>query len=62
MSASVQKNRFTFIGIHKVPSNLSKKDFDAKMDALVNLLVALPVVQKNFLTLNLVRAVIPTCP
>jgi hypothetical protein len=57
MSASVQKSRFTAIGIHKRPANLTKKDFDAKIDALVDSLVALPVVQNNFLILNLVRAV-----
>ncbi|KAJ7860045.1 hypothetical protein B0H13DRAFT_1901217 [Mycena leptocephala] len=54
MSASVQKSRFTAIGIHRQPAKVTKKDFDAKINALVDSLVALPVVQKNFLTLNLI--------
>jgi hypothetical protein len=57
MSASIQKTRFTAIGIHKAPANLPKKDFDAKMDALVNSLVALPVAQQTFLSFDLVRVV-----
>ncbi|KAF7349908.1 hypothetical protein MVEN_01291500 [Mycena venus] len=54
MSSSVQKNRFTAFGIHRAPANLSKREFDAKVATFCDSLVALPVVQKNFLSLNMV--------
>ncbi|KAF7342416.1 hypothetical protein MVEN_01830600 [Mycena venus] len=52
MSASVQKHSFTVIGIHKAPENLSKQEFDAKVGALCDSLVALPVARKNFLSFD----------
>ncbi|KAJ7676999.1 hypothetical protein DFH06DRAFT_1169507 [Mycena polygramma] len=52
MPASHQKDRFTVIGIRTAPPGLSKKDFKAKTNAVMNSLVALPVVQQNFLSFN----------
>ncbi|KAJ7019729.1 hypothetical protein C8F04DRAFT_1146897 [Mycena alexandri] len=49
MSASTQQDRLAVIWIQKAPPHLSKKEFDAKVDALVDSLVALPVARKNFL-------------
>ncbi|KAF7342418.1 hypothetical protein MVEN_01830800 [Mycena venus] len=54
MSASVQKNSLTVIGIHKAPENLSKREFDAKARAFCDSLVALPVVKKNFLSFDVI--------
>ncbi|KAJ7776320.1 hypothetical protein B0H16DRAFT_1506346 [Mycena metata] len=53
MSASAPKDTFTTIGIHRVPSHLSKKDFDSKIEAWVDDLVKLPVVQKNALKVEI---------
>ncbi|KAJ6571100.1 hypothetical protein B0H19DRAFT_1129180 [Mycena capillaripes] len=53
-SGSVRKDRFSTIGIHKVPVGVSKKDFEAKVDALMDALSATPIAQKNFLTFKLI--------
>ncbi|KAJ6550273.1 hypothetical protein B0H19DRAFT_1265115 [Mycena capillaripes] len=52
MSASVQKNRFTAIGFHKVPAHLSKTEFEAKVDGLMDSLSRLSATQKNVTTLD----------
>ncbi|KAJ7659317.1 hypothetical protein DFH06DRAFT_1327142 [Mycena polygramma] len=53
MPASATKNRFTAIGIHKVPAHLSLNEFRAKMEASADALVALPAAQKNCLKYDL---------
>ncbi|KAJ7833081.1 hypothetical protein B0H13DRAFT_2370575 [Mycena leptocephala] len=40
---------FTVIGIHPVPAHLSTKEFVAKMDALGDARLALPMAQKNII-------------
>ncbi|KAJ7366025.1 hypothetical protein DFH08DRAFT_948092 [Mycena albidolilacea] len=54
MSVSVQKPKFSVIGIHQAPAGVSKCDFDAKVDNFVNSFVTLPAVQKNFLSYNVI--------
>ncbi|KAF7377959.1 hypothetical protein MSAN_00219800 [Mycena sanguinolenta] len=54
MSASVQKDSFTLIGIHKAPVNLSKQEFDAKVGEFYDSLAALPAVKKNFLSFDVI--------
>ncbi|KAJ6574329.1 hypothetical protein B0H19DRAFT_1254039 [Mycena capillaripes] len=46
--------RSCFIGIHKAPPNLSREEFEAKAGALGDAIVALPVVQKNLLKLEII--------
>ncbi|KAF7350047.1 hypothetical protein MVEN_01306400 [Mycena venus] len=46
--------RSCFIGIHKAPPNLSREEFEAKAGAVADAIVALPVVQKNLLKLEMI--------
>ncbi|KAJ6502799.1 hypothetical protein C8R47DRAFT_1106832 [Mycena vitilis] len=52
MPASHQKDRFTVIGIRTAPPGVLEKDFKEKMNVLMDSLVALPIVQRNFLSFN----------
>ncbi|KAJ6499490.1 hypothetical protein DFH09DRAFT_329475 [Mycena vulgaris] len=42
-----------FLMIHKAPPELTRIDFEAKMDSFADALAALPIVQKNLLKLDL---------
>jgi hypothetical protein len=53
--SSTTTERSCFIGIHKAPPNLSREEFEAKAGAIVDAIVALPVVQKNLLKLEIVK-------
>jgi hypothetical protein len=55
MPPDERKDRFHAFGIHKAPPGLSKKDFEAKLEALLDHLLALPLVQRNVLKLEMVR-------
>ncbi|KAJ7621687.1 hypothetical protein DFH06DRAFT_1305712 [Mycena polygramma] len=48
-SASASKSRFTAIALHPVPAHLSTKEFAAKIEALADARLALPVAQKTLL-------------
>ncbi|KAF7337420.1 hypothetical protein MSAN_02268500 [Mycena sanguinolenta] len=48
MSASYSKDRDVGIGIWQAPPNLSKEAFENKLTAMVDKLVALPIVQENY--------------
>ncbi|KAF8188479.1 hypothetical protein K438DRAFT_1833619 [Mycena galopus ATCC 62051] len=50
---SVSKTYCTAFGIHPVPANITKEDFQAKCEALVESFLALPVAQKNFLKFDI---------
>ncbi|KAF8209031.1 hypothetical protein K438DRAFT_1960762 [Mycena galopus ATCC 62051] len=54
MSASVQKDRFTVIGIHMVPAGMAKRELELKVEGLADPLVAFPTVQKNTLSLDVI--------
>ncbi|KAJ7743043.1 hypothetical protein DFH07DRAFT_777534 [Mycena maculata] len=43
-----------FIGIHKAPPNLSRTEFEAKVDTLGDAIAALPVAQRNLLKLDII--------
>ncbi|KAJ7880433.1 hypothetical protein B0H13DRAFT_1891833 [Mycena leptocephala] len=53
MPPAVRKDYFHTFGIHKAQPCLSKKDFEAKLEALVDHLLALPLVQWNVLKLEM---------
>ncbi|KAJ7676825.1 hypothetical protein DFH06DRAFT_1169111 [Mycena polygramma] len=53
MSTSRTKDRFIAIGLHPVPEDLSINEFAAKMEALADAHLALPVAQRNFLNYEL---------
>ncbi|KAJ7856896.1 hypothetical protein B0H13DRAFT_2357165 [Mycena leptocephala] len=53
MPPAVRKDRFHAFGIHKAPPGLSTKDFEAKLEALVDHLLALPLVQRSVLKLEM---------
>ncbi|KAJ6564546.1 hypothetical protein B0H19DRAFT_1258973 [Mycena capillaripes] len=55
MSGSIRKDHFFTLGIHKVPANVSRKDFEVKVDALMDDLAAVPLARTNFVRFNLVR-------
>ncbi|KAF7324426.1 hypothetical protein MVEN_02643200 [Mycena venus] len=46
--------RSCFMGIHKAPPNLSREELEAKAGAVADAIVALPVVQKNLLKLEMI--------
>ncbi|KAJ7809706.1 hypothetical protein B0H14DRAFT_2607866 [Mycena olivaceomarginata] len=52
--SSTTTERSCFIGIHKAPPDLSREEFEAKAGAIVDAIVALPVVQKNLLKLEII--------
>jgi hypothetical protein len=51
---SVRKDYCTAFGIHPIPANILKKDFEAKCEALVESFLALPVAQRNFLKFDII--------
>ncbi|KAJ7742941.1 hypothetical protein DFH07DRAFT_1063617 [Mycena maculata] len=53
MSTSARKDRCFAMGIHKVPAHLSKEEFERQIQALVDALVAVPVVQANLLKVEI---------
>ncbi|KAJ6452380.1 hypothetical protein C8R47DRAFT_1169143 [Mycena vitilis] len=53
MSTSRTKDCFIAIGLHPVPKNVSIDEFAAKMEALADAHLALPVAQRNFLKYEL---------
>jgi hypothetical protein len=55
MPSSITKDRFTALWLHPVPANSLPKDFAAKIDALADAQLALPVAQANLLKYELVR-------
>jgi hypothetical protein len=52
---SARKDIVQIVGVHKVPSHLSKEEFEAKYETLVEEMVALPSMKNNFLKLEIVR-------
>ncbi|KAF7342588.1 hypothetical protein MSAN_02015500 [Mycena sanguinolenta] len=54
ISSSAQNNMFHAWIIHKAPHHLSKADFEAKMEALVDRAALLPIVQKNLVKLEMI--------
>jgi hypothetical protein len=54
MPSSATKDRFTALWLHPIPANSSPKDFAAKIDALGDMQLALPVAQANLLKYELV--------
>jgi hypothetical protein len=55
MPPAAGKDRFHAFGIHKVPPGLSEKDFEAKLEAVVDRLLVLPLLQRNMPKLEMVR-------
>ncbi|KAJ7615223.1 hypothetical protein DFH06DRAFT_1145942 [Mycena polygramma] len=53
-SASASKSRFTAIALHPVPAHQSTKEFAARIEALADARVALPVAQKTLLKYEIV--------
>ncbi|KAJ7206262.1 hypothetical protein GGX14DRAFT_457460 [Mycena pura] len=51
---SVPTKHCTAFGIHPVPANMSKKDFEAKCEALVESFLALPVAHRNLLKFDII--------
>ncbi|KAJ7795069.1 hypothetical protein B0H13DRAFT_2393189 [Mycena leptocephala] len=49
MSASNRKDRIVCAGVYKGPLNLSKEALRAKVEALIDSLLAVPIAQKNYL-------------
>ncbi|KAJ6562218.1 hypothetical protein B0H19DRAFT_1233922, partial [Mycena capillaripes] len=54
MPPSARKDRFYVIIIHKVPQHLSKKEFEDKVEAIVDAAVLVPLVQKNLLKVEMI--------
>ncbi|KAF8142361.1 hypothetical protein K438DRAFT_1995050 [Mycena galopus ATCC 62051] len=52
MSASARKDRCSGLAIHYAPADISQQMFKAKVDALVDSFLALPVCQRKFLSFN----------
>jgi hypothetical protein len=55
MSASNRKDRIVCAGVYKGPLNLSKEALRAKVEALIDSLLAVPIAQKNYLNWEIVR-------
>jgi hypothetical protein len=58
MPSSATKDRFTALWLYPVPANSSPKNFAAKIDALADTQLALPVAQANLLKYELVGSTI----
>ncbi|KAJ6578065.1 hypothetical protein B0H19DRAFT_1253350 [Mycena capillaripes] len=54
MSLPARKDAFRAMIMHKVPPHLSPKEFEAKMEALIDEAVLLPPVQKNLLKVEII--------
>lgn len=58
MPASTRKDRSTLIAVREVPTHLSKEVFESKVKALLESLMTIPVVKKNYVTFELVSLVL----
>jgi hypothetical protein len=47
--------------VHKVPPHLTKHEFEGKLEALLDEVVLLPVVQKNVLKVEMVCILVTKC-
>ncbi|KAJ6514465.1 hypothetical protein C8R47DRAFT_572400 [Mycena vitilis] len=54
MSSTEAKQCFSAIGIHRVPPHLSKKDFETKLEALVEGILIFPSVQAKVLKFEMI--------
>ncbi|KAJ7896567.1 hypothetical protein B0H13DRAFT_1885072 [Mycena leptocephala] len=54
MSSSTPKNHFHFMVMHKIPSHLSKTEFETKLEALLDEALQLPLVQTNLLKVEII--------
>ncbi|KAJ7445412.1 hypothetical protein FB451DRAFT_1292782 [Mycena latifolia] len=54
MVVTAPKDRFCAIGVHKVPPHLSKKDFENKIEALMDDVHALDLVRKKVLKMEMI--------
>ncbi|KAJ7896581.1 hypothetical protein B0H13DRAFT_1885086 [Mycena leptocephala] len=61
MSSSAPKDHFHFMVMHKIPSHLSKTEFETKVEALADEALQLPLVQTNLLKLE-ISSTIPHHP
>ncbi|KAJ7676534.1 hypothetical protein DFH06DRAFT_1428042, partial [Mycena polygramma] len=59
MSASAPKDRFRAVAIHSVPPQLSKPVFEGKLEAIINDVAKLPLIQKNLLKLEMLFENLP---
>jgi hypothetical protein len=55
MSASARKDHCFGLAMHPVPAYVSQQEFKAKVDALVDSLLVLPVCEQNFINFDVVR-------
>jgi hypothetical protein len=55
MSPSACKDIWQVLFIHKVAPHLSKKEFEAKLEGIIDEVALLPVIQKNLLKIEMVR-------
>jgi hypothetical protein len=54
MAPSAKEDRFLVIGILKAPEGLSKKEFDTRVEALVDGILSVPVAHQNVYKVELV--------
>ncbi|KAJ7884663.1 hypothetical protein B0H13DRAFT_1889880 [Mycena leptocephala] len=54
MSSSARKDRCSGLAIHYAPADISQQEFKAKLDALVDSFLELPICQRNFLNFNVI--------
>ncbi|KAJ7121556.1 hypothetical protein C8R44DRAFT_876945 [Mycena epipterygia] len=54
MSFSARKDLFHAMIIHKMPPHLSKHEFETKLEALIDEVLQLPLVQKNVLKVEMI--------
>ncbi|KAJ7441981.1 hypothetical protein FB451DRAFT_1298050 [Mycena latifolia] len=54
MVVTARKDRFCAIGVHKVPPHLSKKEFENKIEALMDDVHALDLVRKKVLKMEMI--------
>jgi hypothetical protein len=61
MSQSALKDNVHVMIVHKVPPHLAKHEFEGKLEALLDEVALLPVVQKNVLKLEMVCILVAQC-
>ncbi|KAJ7452277.1 hypothetical protein FB451DRAFT_1565981 [Mycena latifolia] len=54
MSSSARQDRFHAMIIHKIPPHLSKHEFEAKLEGLIDETLQLPLVQNNLLKVQVI--------
>ncbi|KAJ6493903.1 hypothetical protein C8R47DRAFT_1267200 [Mycena vitilis] len=59
MSATAPNDRFRAVAIHSVPPQLSKPAFERKLEAIINDVAKLPLIQKNLLKLEMLFENLP---